>query len=146
MRKKDSQRLVEIAVALNVGDEVHARHMAERLWKVRRWAAEQTWRAEAAKDDDRRGILEQIGASLDDALHALERLRRRAMRRSQLRQPWRRPRRRRSRRSGWAARPEEARRQGRTCGGRGEERRRGPRGIGNDTSRKRVGPAAGTSS
>jgi len=74
MRKKDGQRLLEIAVALNVGDEVHARHMTERLWRVRRWAAEQTWRAEAAKDDARRGILEQLGASVDDALHALERL------------------------------------------------------------------------
>jgi len=72
MRKKDSAALLEIAVALNVGDEAQAHKMRERLWRVRRWATEQGWHAEAAKDERRRGILERLCTSVDDALHALE--------------------------------------------------------------------------
>ena len=73
-------------------------------------------------------------ASLDDALHALERLK------TQGDPPVAAPAARGAGRGdaeacgcGWAALPEEARRQGRTCGGRGEERRRGLRGNGNGT-------------
>ena len=72
MRKKDSEQLAEIAFRANAGEEALAGKMAKRLWRVRRWAAEQTW--SAAADTARREILERLGASIDGALHVLEQL------------------------------------------------------------------------
>jgi len=69
MKKRDLEQLAEIALRANAGDEAQLGKMAKHLWRVRRWAAEQTWRA---KDGTRGGILEQISTSLDGALHALE--------------------------------------------------------------------------
>src|SRR5437763_1915233 len=74
MRKKDTELLAELALRVDAGDEAQAGKMAKHLWRVRRWAAEQTWRADSANDRGRRSILERISASVDGALHELERL------------------------------------------------------------------------
>ncbi len=72
VKKTDREQLLEIALRNNAGDEAQAGKMAKRLWRVRRWAAEQIWRA--SQEEGRRAVLERFCASLDGALQELEHL------------------------------------------------------------------------
>lgn len=71
MKKRDLERLAEIALRANAGDEAKAGKLARRLWRLRRWTSEQTWRAEAKGDTAKRQLLERVSSSVDAALEAL---------------------------------------------------------------------------